>query len=215
MRVNSITRGLLLMTCFTNSGLQAADYQVEVLLFESRQLNLSKTGTSEMALPDVSSAKVLAQGSGDQAFELLPPQRYRLTHLANRLQDSSTYHLLTHMAWYQPLSSDLTQIRLVDTLEGISSNIPSFSGVIKLFNQDGTQVEVDVAATESTAPNQFTTTPSVFRLTEKRRVKADEIHYFDHPQLGVLVQLTKVETDETANSPAPDATTAIPVVAPR
>lgn len=185
----------------------ADDYQVELLLFETRQITLPAAAaeiSKETALPDTSAARVLSPGSGNRAFELLPPEHYHLTALANRLQDATSYRLLTHMAWYQPLSTELTQIRLVDTFNNLTGNnlsgynsrfttaaTPTFTGVIRLYNDNGTQVEVDIASAEM-QPNQFTNTPAIYRLTEKRQLKANEIHYFDHPKLGVIVQLTPV-----------------------
>lgn len=34
-----------------------------------------------------------------------------------------------------------------------------------------------------------------FRLSEKRRIKLDEIHYFDHPYIGAVLSVTRYEGD--------------------
>lgn len=51
----------------------------------------------------------------------------------------------------------------------------------------------NISATGMTAPNvsaQPARTPVVFQIDEERRVRSGELHYFDHPGFGVLVQVT-------------------------
>ena len=43
-----------------------------------------------------------------------------------------------------------------------------------------------------------------FPLTQNRRVRSDEIHYFDHPKMGMILQIRKMEqpinrTNETTS----------------
>lgn len=47
-----------------------------------------------------------------------------------------------------------------------------------------------------------------YRLTEQRRVRRDELHYFDHPQFGIVAKVSAYEP------PVPDATPAAPAAAP-
>jgi hypothetical protein len=35
----------------------------------------------------------------------------------------------------------------------------------------------------------------VFHISERRRIKLDEIHYFDHPHIGAIVSVTRYEKD--------------------
>ncbi|HKK05756.1 MAG TPA: CsiV family protein [Gammaproteobacteria bacterium] len=51
----------------------------------------------------------------------------------------------------------------------------------------------DTSVPSTTAPNASAAparTPVVFQLDEERRVRSGELHYFDHPGFGVLVQVT-------------------------
>lgn len=50
-------------------------------------------------------------------------------------------------------------------------------------------------AEEAQAPSEFDTPPFI-RLDESRRVRSGEIHYLDHPELGVLVRITPVVAEE-------------------
>ena len=35
-----------------------------------------------------------------------------------------------------------------------------------------------------------------YRMVEKRRLKLNERHYFDHPKFGLLVQVSRLEANE-------------------
>ena len=37
--------------------------------------------------------------------------------------------------------------------------------------------------------------PESYRLTQNRRLRRGEIHYFDHPKFGVLAMVTAVEAE--------------------
>ena len=38
-----------------------------------------------------------------------------------------------------------------------------------------------------------------YRLTEKRRLKLNEKHFFDHPKFGLLVQVSRLEAQAETN----------------
>ena len=44
----------------------------------------------------------------------------------------------------------------------------------------------------------------VFRLEEKRRIKLEELHYFDHPAFGVLLKVEKRPEPVVEPQPAPE-----------
>jgi hypothetical protein len=39
-----------------------------------------------------------------------------------------------------------------------------------------------------------------FRLAEKRRIKLDEKHFFDHPKFGVLMQVSRLEQPDKSDA---------------
>jgi len=63
----------------------------------------------------------------------------------------------------------------------------------------------NVSAAGMTAPNvsaEPARTPVVFQIDEQRRVRSGELHYFDHPGFGVLVQVTPyTPPDDSAAAP--------------
>jgi len=42
--------------------------------------------------------------------------------------------------------------------------------------------------------------PDVYHLSEKRRIKLEEFHYFDHPYIGAIVSVTRHEEAEAASA---------------
>lgn len=46
---------------------------------------------------------------------------------------------------------------------------------------------------ETSGLNQLETKPQDFRMVASRRIKSDEIHYFDHPAFGVVTMISRYE----------------------
>jgi hypothetical protein len=61
-------------------------------------------------------------------------------------------------------------------------------------------------------PTPRETVPMYFRLTESRRMRSREIHYFDHPYFGVIALITPYEPPK-ATTPPSEATIAEPAQA--
>ena len=67
---------------------------------------------------------------------------------------------------------------------------PSLKGWIKVYANSLLYVNLDLEM-------------EGFRLTEKRRIKLDEKHFFDHPKFAVLMQVSRLEkpAEETVETP--------------
>ncbi|MEZ9594099.1 peptidoglycan binding protein CsiV [Shewanella sp. 10N.261.52.F9] len=52
-----------------------------------------------------------------------------------------------------------------------------------------------LANTGENAESQAVTTPYLYSIpmTQNRRVRSDEVHYFDHPKMGMIIQIRKME----------------------
>ena len=85
-----------------------------------------------------------------------------------------------------------------------------FDGIIRLRKSRFLHLDVDFAyfpdvleqpgleVRDETAGNVRLSTDYV-RLTESRRVKPDELHYFDHPLFGLIVQVSKIISADDAD----------------
>ncbi|MBA1148854.1 hypothetical protein H0Z60_17530 [Ectothiorhodospiraceae bacterium WFHF3C12] len=54
---------------------------------------------------------------------------------------------------------------------------------------------------------EFQSGPPVYVLTQRRRMRSGELHYLDHPALGLLIKVTPLEAEPDANAEAREAGT--------
>jgi Peptidoglycan-binding protein, CsiV len=154
-----------------------------------------------------------------EGFFALPPEAHRLTATNRALNQSAQYRILFHNAWRQPIPrrNAAAAIGIVggrqysehSELEGSvifyfnnAEDRLIFNGNLWLssFNtQDNSTEEwnlpvipgVLVGAGESTSePPQEYFVNRILQLREVREMRELELHYLDHPALGVLVQIT-------------------------
>jgi hypothetical protein len=152
-----------------------------------------------------------ASGIGNMqvpVHELLPASQYQLTEEYSRLDRSSRYTPLIHLGWRQPVQSDDTarSIRLHtnEPLQGGSMTYPGLQqdretalhrldGTIRLSINRYLHADVDLYLRgpgylqQAADHNSTTRAIRYFNLNESRRIKSNEVHYFDHPLLGLLL----------------------------
>ncbi|ADE15932.1 hypothetical protein Nhal_2867 [Nitrosococcus halophilus Nc 4] len=171
----------------------------------SRALKLPSTGTQTLT------------EEGTSLFPL-PSRTWKLTGIEQRLHQSSRYRNLLHRSWNQPATfpqgarpvylrlpaSELSSRRgeTIPETEPTSSPReypgPQLEGTATLSQGRFLQISLDLRyrhsskATLPGAEEEASQPPPpgrYFRLTESRRIHIQELHYFDHPLLGVLVQV--------------------------
>ena len=83
-----------------------------------------------------------------------------------------------------------------------------FDGIIRLRKSRFLHLDVDFAyfpdvleqpgpEAREGADGRVRLPASYVRLTESRRIKPDELHYFDHPLFGVIIQVRRLELENT------------------
>ena len=83
-----------------------------------------------------------------------------------------------------------------------------FDGIIRLRKSRFLHLDVDFAyfpdvleqpglEARDGAAGRVRLPASYVRLTESRRIKPDELHYFDHPLFGLIIQVRRLETEDT------------------
>lgn len=195
---------------------------------------------------------------GNGAYVLLDKDFFQLSNIANKINSSSQYDVVLHLAWRQPTLDEDKSIPVFvfnDMLQRDPSPQPPtaprmddnydfyvnametgpkyywLSGTLKLsvsrylhFESDlhmklrTTRQEVieESPPTESGGFGSFfgmsrEPTPIMierpvlqdYRLYETRRMRSKEIHYLDHPLMGIVVKVTPYEIE--VPSPAPQA----------
>jgi len=169
----------------TASGPASPSYEVEVIVFENRDqdLNGGELWTRDRVKPigvDLSQAVTVAD----------PPIDSSLSKAAQRIKEDGRYRILMHKRWVQsPEAKSTSQmVRLDDGVE--------LDGFVRFYLSRFLHVEVDLALTKPTSGGLFSSETDInqlYRLTQQRRVKSQEIHYFDHPLFGALVRVAPTE----------------------
>ncbi len=193
-------------------------YNIEIIIFEdahSRYLNsetwpLDNAINNPITQPDAIEPAVTALSEDNsQRFTSIKPAILKKQY--NGVKVSSEYKVLFYGAWRQDglSESDAFEIN-IDELENNhkSSSQNTISGTFKLvlarylhiYNNLSYQRNVTRAASyeeSSTESNAISAESSVYvetyPLTSHRRMRSKELHYIDHPLVGILIQINPVE----------------------
>lgn len=155
-------------------------YDIEVLVFENRLPDLEGgelwTRENLRAPAAMDHAEALIQGEET-------PGDTTLGNAAAALSRDPGYRVLAYRHWRQTAEekSAAKPIRLRNE-EG------QLDGAIRFYQSRFLLIDVDVVLQDKAAADG----ELKYRLSEHRRVRPQEINYFDHPKLGVLVRIAPV-----------------------
>lgn len=213
MKYKSIYLFFLLLASANVSA--APWYRVEVILFE----HLYSDGNGEVwdKLPGLPEKDRLITVSDDPAAAsssyLAMSGNRRLEGIYSALRYSKQYRPILHMAWQQPglgaSRARNVQIRKEEGLiteDGIEMPLIKADGVVKIRSTRLLHVDVDLAwffqaVPESyllygVEPGQEQADPVRYsRIRESRKIKLNEVHYFDHPLFGALIQVSRLSKE--------------------
>jgi hypothetical protein len=202
-------------------------YRVEIIVFENlrRDARPEDPGRPPMPPPvtiddPLGGALVVAEdGSAESAVDepamlepaaplfFAPADEFGLAEAWARLRRSSAYRPLLHEAWTQPgLEQSLTrpvelamlaQVRRVSAggapvSVGAGSETDVLDGAVTLYRSRYLHLGLDLSYTDRSG--------QVLALTGSRRIRSNEIHFFDAPNLGVIAWVAPI--DMTAASTA-------------
>ncbi len=157
-------------------------------------------------------------GATRHDFYGLPTSEHRLGGVVNALRASGRYRPLLHVAWQQPgfarqnaPAVHITAERSRETKAGLAGRsravLRSLDGTIRVYRGRYLHVLADLAyyrpeptPTSPADPHSALLDgalgglappprPSPFRLSEHRRMRFGELHYFDHPLFGLLIEI--------------------------
>jgi hypothetical protein len=216
-----------------NSDETPRQFDIELLIFR----NLVENDAGEIWPPDYSDWFDASAGTADnpdtgpvtQAVSWLPEEAHRLSDEYHALRRSAGYRPLAYLAWRQPvLARDSAQPLPVAT-ERHERDGSYVDGTVTVSVERYLHLSLDLQLhpPDSLAPAAGDTVndasssetgqapaPPAIRLTEQRRVRSGELHYFDNPRFGVIALITPYEpppeTSETttATPPVTDAPSA-------
>ena len=205
----------LLIAVLVIPSASAADrwYQVEVIVF--RHLNTALAGREQWldlkSHPDFRDAVELfveeprpQDETGNEvarvepiAFQSLPKDALKLAEIVTRFRDLSEYEPVSHVGWWQPASGQNgarkvyitdqpgsvgdASPNVLDVPAGALDSRPRIDGTIRVLIGQLLYVTVDFVSYGGAGPG---------RSTERRKVRLKELHYFDHPHFGVIIEMT-------------------------
>ena len=183
---------------------QARDYYVEIIVF---QHGTSIEQTDEIWSVDTSAAKAHDERLSSLAAKVdtvdSSSQLNRLAGVRSGLLESG-HQILQSMSWTQP--SAVYQNAPVVALGSPVSD--RFNGYLKVYKTSLIFADLDMRLSETSiklpqptvieeiedADQVLQSTPSLpvevtenYYISEKRRLKFKEVHYFDHPAFGAIV----------------------------
>jgi hypothetical protein len=201
-------------------------YQVELLIFTN--LDQARTTAEILRMPEPEIADILDQDlarddilpvegiASEEAAEpeaywqAVEPGQYLLNGVADRIDRVDAYGLLTHLAWQQA-APDVSEAIELDLAElGVDARL--VDGNVNLFKQRYLHLAVDVklldAAGDAVDSSGFANAFQVFgapkaipAITDSRRIRLEQIQYFDQPQFGIIAMVARVEEPEPVTEP--------------
>lgn len=178
---------------------------------------------SDSAEPESAEPLSTNDGAGLYPFVALPEKFLRLKETKRKLAQSSQYRVLLHTGWRQPLTKSTKghsvhigtgteAVNLGGMTAPLDGNITvSLSRYLHLHadlvlrrqakaaTPTPSKLETSNTATQGTAESSAEAPMAIYRMLQSRRMRSTEIHYLDHPALGVIAQIVPVKAAASAN----------------
>jgi hypothetical protein len=168
--------------------------------------DLPKMGDGSLNSAQMSPAELAARGlSQEQAppgWIVLNNESLLLNNIANRLENLSAYDLVEHLGWVQ-IAPDVAAAEQIDLAD---LGLPDYlaTGQVNLFQRRYLHLAINIALANTDARTTgsdnglFADTLKPFRgpvalpaINESRRIRLEELVYFDQPQFGVLAMVAR------------------------
>lgn len=200
---------LVILFALLSCNAHASSYQVEMIIFEHLYPDVdSELWHTGQKLPDLTdSIELGTDHNSSTAFQVLPAHKYILGNIYGALKTSKSYRPLLHIAWQQPaLTSSRAESVHIRKVEGVSEQdnfqdaFVKVDGIVRIRASTFLHADVDLAYFFQSVPasqiavGNVNTDPqraNFVRLTESRRMKLNELHYFDHPLFGVVMRVSR------------------------
>lgn len=217
----TITLLVTLAVC-TCAMAQPAAYQVELLIFQRKTprppvTDLWVNAPTQLNTADTVQLEPINSNAND--FRLLPASDYKLTEEAQALEKSGKYNIILHQAWLEQITSprktrnihiyggnlyDSGGQIVADQASAAANDFWQVNGILSIAFSRYFEVKtkllftvpaIDYPAYAKLEPGSISFTPLIsFRMLQSRRMKSDELNYFDHPIFGVLLKVIPLKS---------------------
>ena len=221
VKVMLSTQKILSVSLFfglTAPALSADQYDVELLIFSHAVVYSGGEQWREEAIQPAPRLTTLGVNEAETGFHPLPSTSWQLKGSDGRLRNSSQYNLLWHTRWRQPANTAANATAVNIYSDGAIES-GALSGWAEFHVGRYPHLALDLVL-QPPAKETFSPVDSHynFHLSETRRLKNGEIHYYDHPAFGALAIVRPVKpvikTTPTPTESTPEITEPGPTGSP-
>lgn len=201
--LNKLLTALLFISSL-GFNVQAADeetasnphYQVEIIIFET----LALRGWTEEYWRE--NPEFIDLEGSQPPPESLPEDRFMLTEQVAKMTPEKGYRILKHSSWILEGKSEAEAIPIQINVLPEASYESRIEGTLTFYKSRFAHARLQLELERKIpgrietafAQNQHTQVDFLpefwrFQLKEARKIKSGELHYFDHPIFGVLMQI--------------------------
>jgi hypothetical protein len=141
-------------------------------------------------------------------FTELAGEFYTLNNIRGGLAASPGYRVLYHRGWRQ-LAYDRAHAVDYPVHTLADQGRHAVDGTVTLVRGRFLHLDVDLSLLATAGrETKYSDAPGnqpLYRLTESRRVRSSELHYFDHPRFGVIARVTPVAASAEPDPEAADS----------
>ena len=181
----------LLLTFAMAGNVQARTYTVELLAFQRDDPAATDYYPPQPGEPDyANSARLDELGfyQSSASSGKLGPEEYTL-------QKNGQGKTLLHLVWRQSIPGRLSpsKIHISSDPAGNAGEPPVLEGVISLGAGRFHHIGVDLLLRGARIPDAAIGKPQYqyYRMAEHRKMRSGELHYIDHPKMGILVRIDR------------------------
>ncbi len=160
-----------------------SSYEIEIVVFENRLPDL--IGDELLAVDAEARVKKLETAVTPEAA-VSPP--YLQPTIASLLDQDGHYRVLAHQHWQQTIDAKT----VAKPVRVMATNPAELEGTIRFFMSRHLHLDVNLLFRDVAAGSGNL----VYRLSEQRKLKSQETHYFDHPRLGVVVRVMPLDLEK-------------------
>jgi hypothetical protein len=163
-----------------------SSYEIEVVVFENRLPDLIG---DELLVRDADSRIRKLESAVTPAAAVSKP--YLHPTITRLLEQDGSYRVLAHQHWQQTIDPKTVAM----PVRVAAANPAELDGTIRFYMSRHLHLDVNLLFRETPTGADPSGTV-VYRLSEQRKLKSQETHYFDHPKLGVLVRVMPLEKEK-------------------
>ena len=192
-----VTLAALVNALLWAPALWAEAYTVELVVFESRTTINDETWTPRQLL-ELEHKGLLHRSDSKSGATVDFTPISRLNSVLSTLQKSPDYRVLSYAAWNQEaVQKNSAPVVALAPRPSAGSPTGEFSGAAKFYKGTFLQFELNLnLQPEFSGVTHSGNLADIYRqrllpeehvVVERRRVRLNEVHYFDHPRLGAIV----------------------------